>query len=88
MMTINKKQMLMSIAAISAVMTILLASTTIATPALASSSSSKHEFRHDVRQFLHCVKEHDNSKISKSNFADCLTNYFNIHISKHTERHL
>jgi hypothetical protein len=44
----NRIQML-SIAAIAAAITIL-ASSTITTPALAT--SSKHEFRHDVRQFL------------------------------------
>jgi hypothetical protein len=56
-------------------------------PAFASSSSRK-EFRHDVRDFLDCVSDNHGSKISRSNFADCLTDYFNIHISKHTEKHL
>jgi hypothetical protein len=80
----NRIQML-SIAAIAAAITIL-ASSTITTPALAT--SSKHEFRHDVRQFFHCVKDNDHFKISKHDFADCLTDNFNIHISKHTIKHL
>ena len=82
---INPKTISMIVIAVAAI-TILASSTIVATPALAT--SSKHEFRHDVRQFFHCAKENGHYKISKSNFADCLTDNFNIHISKHTEKHL
>jgi hypothetical protein len=78
-------KLLLSMTAIAAAVTIL-ASGTVATPAFAS--SSRHEFRHDVKSFLSCVSEHYHYKISKFNFADCLTDHFNIQISKHTTKHL
>jgi|GraSoiStandDraft_24_1057298.scaffolds.fasta_scaffold789000_2 hypothetical protein len=65
----------------------LLAANLLAIPALAASSSSS-EFHHDTKQFLKCVRENNGKRISRSDFVDCLTNYFNIHISKHTEKHL
>jgi hypothetical protein len=85
MLTMMNSKLLLSMAAIAAAVTIL-ASGTVATPAFAS--SSRHEFRQDVKSFLSCVREHDHSKISKFNFADCLTDNFNIQISKHTTKHL
>ena len=42
--------------AIAAAAITLLAASTVANPALAK-SSSKHEFRHDVKQFNHCLRK-------------------------------
>ena len=84
---INTTKKIVTIATIAAAVAILMSSTIAATPAFASSSSRK-EFRHDVRDFLDCVHDNHGSKISRSNFVDCLTDNFNIHISSHTERHL
>jgi len=81
---INTK--LAAIGALAAVATILMGNTAL-TPAFASSSST-HEFHHDVKQFLNCFRENGKTHISKSEFAGCLTDFFNLHISKHTERHL
>jgi hypothetical protein len=85
---INTTKKRLTIAAITAA-ALLMSSTiaAIAVPAFASSSSRK-EFRHDVRDFLDCVHDDHGSKISRSNFVDCLTDNFNIHISSHTEKHL
>jgi hypothetical protein len=74
------------IGSLAAVATILLGNTVV-TPAFASSSST-HEFHHDVKQFLNCFRDNGKRHISKSEFANCLTDFFNLHISKHTERHL
>ena len=81
---INTK--LVAIGALAAVATILMGNAVVA-PAFASSSST-HEFHHDVKQFLNCFRENGKTHISKSEFAGCLTDFFNLHISKHTERHL
>jgi hypothetical protein len=81
---INTK--LVAIGALSAVATILMGNTIVA-PAFASTTST-HEFHHDVKQFLHCVQENGKTHITRSEFVDCLTDFFNLHISKHTERHL
>lgn len=82
---INAK--LLATISIAAVATILMGNTVVVAPAFASSSST-HEFHHDVKQFLQCIREHGKTHISRSDFVDCLTNYFKIHISKHTEKHL
>ena len=66
---------------------VVLVGNIVLTPAFAS-SASRHEFHHDVKQFLHCVKDNGRTHIGKPHFADCLTDNFNIHISKHTQRHL
>lgn len=71
---INTK--LVAIGALAAVTTILMGNT-VAAPAFASSSST-HEFPHDVNQFLHCVRENRKTHITRSEFVDCLTNFFNI----------
>jgi hypothetical protein len=63
---INSK--VLTMVAIAAAIT-LLAASTVANPALAK-SSSKHEFRHDVKQFNHCFRENGHLKISRSNFPD------------------
>lgn len=78
---------LLATISLAVVATILMGNTVVVAPAFASSSST-HEFHHDVKQFLQCTREHGKTHISRSNFVDCLTNYFNIHISKHTEKHL
>ncbi|MGC2668559.1 MAG: hypothetical protein WA220_05185 [Candidatus Nitrosopolaris sp.] len=81
---INTK--LVAILTVVAVATVLMGNTVVA-PALASSSST-HEFHHDVKQFLNCFRENGKIHITKSEFADCLTDFFNLHISTHSERHL
>ncbi len=81
---LNTKFLLLAATAFAA--TIMIGSTVVA-PAFASSSST-HEFHHDVKHFLHCVRNNGNTHISKHHFANCLTDNFNIHISKHTEKHL
>ena len=72
---------------IAAIGSILMGNAIVVAPAFASSSST-NEFHHDVKQFLQCVRENDKTHISRSAFVDCLTDFFNIHIREHTERHL
>ena len=70
---INTTKKRLTIAAITAAAALLMSSTiaAIAVPAFASSSSRK-EFRHDVRDFLDCVHDNHGSKISRSNFVSSL----------------
>jgi hypothetical protein len=74
-MKITKTRTTLVVALAMAAIGMLVSSTAIAKPALASSSSVSKSDIHDVGKFLQCIASHGGNDISKKQAQRCVDNY-------------
>jgi putative salt-induced outer membrane protein YdiY len=83
MMKITKTRTAMVAVFAVAAIGMLISSTAIAKPALASSSSVSRSDIHDVGKFLQCIASHGGNDISKSKTQRCVDNYLGGNNNNH-----
>jgi putative salt-induced outer membrane protein YdiY len=83
MMKITKTRAAMVAVLAVAAIGMLISSTAIAKPALASSSSVSRSDIRDVGKFLQCIASHGGNDISKSKTQRCVDNYLGGNNNNH-----
>ncbi|HJT48853.1 MAG TPA: hypothetical protein VJ729_11785 [Nitrososphaeraceae archaeon] len=83
MMKVTKtRTAMMAVLAVAAI-GMLVSSSVIAKPALASSSSVSRSDIHDVGKFLQCIASHGGNDISKNKAQRCVDNYLGGNNNNH-----